>query len=164
MPQLNPGVFSMQLFWLAITFGLLLVLMAKVALPRLSRILDARSSRIDGDIAAAKAARASAEELQAAVQKQLADAKASAAATLKAVQDSVSAEAKQRESELVQKLTAETASAEARIDAAKSAALANVRSVASEVAQAAASKLLNVAVSDADATAAVAATAQGGHA
>ena len=80
------------------------------------------------------------------------------------MQDSVSAEAKQRESELVQKLTAETASAEARIDAAKSAALANVRSVASEVAQAAASKLLNVAVSDADAQAAVAATAQGGHA
>ncbi len=163
MPQLNPGVFPMQLFWLAITFGLLLVLMAKVALPRLSRILDARSSRIDGDIAAAKAARASAEELQAAVQKQLADVKASAAAQLKTVQDTVSAEAKQRETELVQKLSAETAAAEARIASAKAAALANVRTVATEVAQAAASKLLNLSVSDADAQAAVAAT-QGGQA
>jgi glycerol-3-phosphate acyltransferase PlsX len=46
MPQLNPKTMATQLFWLAVTFIALYVLMAKVALPKVGAVIDARAERI----------------------------------------------------------------------------------------------------------------------
>lgn len=155
MPQLNPAFFSMQIFWVAVTFILLLVLMSKVALPKIASILDERSARIDGDIAAAKAARDAAEALFAATEKSLLAARASAQDVMKVAQETADAEAKRREHELAQRLSSEASAAEARITAAKQSALENVRQIATEVAAAATSKLIGTEVSEADAAGAI---------
>ena len=54
MPQLDISAFSPQIIWLIITFTLLYVLMAKVALPRIGSILEQRQARIDDNLDAAQ--------------------------------------------------------------------------------------------------------------
>jgi len=68
MPQLDVSTFAPQLVWLAITFVVLYLLMAKLGLPRVSAILDARRKRQDDDLARAAEMKAEAEAALAAYQ------------------------------------------------------------------------------------------------
>ncbi len=52
-PPFDPATWGSQVFWLAITFGALLLLMRRVALPRIGGILEDRANRIAGDLAEA---------------------------------------------------------------------------------------------------------------
>ena len=52
-PPFAPEHFASQLLWLVLIFGLLYWLMARVGLPRVGSILEARRQRIEGDVAEA---------------------------------------------------------------------------------------------------------------
>ncbi|MGA8412850.1 MAG: F0F1 ATP synthase subunit B', partial [Xanthobacteraceae bacterium] len=71
-PPFNRETFASQLFWLAITFALLYLLMARFALPRVGSIIEARRSKIDSDLAAAAQLKTNAEAAMAAYEKALA--------------------------------------------------------------------------------------------
>ena len=77
-PPFNRETFASQLFWLAITFALLYLLMARFALPRVGSIIEARRSKIDSDLAAAAQLKTNAEAAMAAYEKALAEARARA--------------------------------------------------------------------------------------
>ena len=141
MPQLDPATFAPQLVWLAITFVVLYLLMAYVALPRVAKVVDERHARIRNDLGEAQRLRTEAEAVRAHYERSLAEARAEAQATLRQITDKVNAEAAERQREAGARLAAETSAAEARIAAARDAALANVRSIAVAVAGAAAAKL-----------------------
>src|SRR6516225_47371 len=51
---LDPATFPGQLLWLAITFGLLYVLVRRVVLPRAGSVIEERRNHIKGDIALAE--------------------------------------------------------------------------------------------------------------
>src|SRR3546814_19289788 len=55
MPQLDPAFWPTQLFWLAITFIALYLVIWRIALPRIADVLEARQRKLDDDLKKAAA-------------------------------------------------------------------------------------------------------------
>jgi len=144
MPQLDLSTFPSQLFWLAVVFVILYVLMARVGLPRVGAMITLRKEKIEDDLGRAAQMKAEADAVMAAYERALADARAQAQATLKEAMDAFNAEAGKRQHAAAEKLAAETSVAERRIAEAKAQALAGLRVVAVEVARAATSKIAGI--------------------
>ena len=155
MPQLDFSTFPSQIFWLAVIFVLLYLLMARVALPRVAAMIDARKARIDGDLERAAQMKAEAEAVMAAYERSLADARAQAQATLKEAMDRFAADAAEHQRKAAEALAGETSAAEKRIAEARTQALAGLRAVAIDVARTATRKLVGVDVDEGSAAAAV---------
>ena len=65
-PPFNTETFPSQLFWLTITFGVLFVVLWRIAGPRIQGVIAARRMQITGDIALAEQHRRAAEQALAA--------------------------------------------------------------------------------------------------
>ncbi len=141
MPQLDVSTFLPQLFWLAVWFVVLYVLMAKLGLPRIATAIDARRARREDDLARAAQLKDEAEAASAAFQKTMAEARAEAQAIVKKTTDRLAAVAAERQRALAATLADEIAAAEARIAVAKDSALAEVRGIAVDVGRAVVEKL-----------------------
>jgi F-type H+-transporting ATPase subunit b len=141
MPQLDVTTFVPQLFWLAVTFAALLLLMQLVALPQVGKALGARRHRLDDDLARAAEMKAEAEAVAAAYQKTLASARAEAQAAMRESAERLAAGAAEQQQQLAVSLAQDIQAAERRIMAAKESALADIRGVAIEIASLAAVKL-----------------------
>ena len=133
-PPFDPAHFSSSLIWLAITFGLLYLLMSRIALPRMDTILSTRRAKIDADLDAAKSAKAQADIAATAHAKTLADARANAQASAQAARARLSAETDAKRKSLEGELAARMAAAEAQIAASKAQAMTNVSGIAHEAA------------------------------
>lgn len=150
MPQLEQiSTFPSQIFWLVVIFAVLLVVMLRVALPRVQGILQERQERIDDDLAQAAALRDEAEGVLRAYEQAQADARAGARQLIREQQEAAAAEAAARNAALGERLAADTAAAETRIAEARREALAGIEAAAGEVAQAMTARLIGVEV-DAD--------------
>jgi F-type H+-transporting ATPase subunit b len=141
MPQLDVTTFVPQLFWLAITFAALLLLMTLLALPHVGKALDARRHRLDDDLARAAEMKSEADAVVAVYQKTLAEARAAAQAAIKESAERLAAEAAERQRQLAVSLAQEIQAAERRIAEAKEHALTDIRGVAVEIASLTALKL-----------------------
>jgi len=141
MPQFDPSNVSPQLVWLAITFIILYLLMAKVALPRVGQVLERRQHRIDENLKKAEALKTEAEAAAAAYEAVLADARGKAHEVMRELRDQMAAEAAERHAELKKRLEGEIAAAEMRIAEARTTALAAIRDMTAEVTRAAAERL-----------------------
>jgi len=148
MPQLDPAVWPTQLFWLAITFGILYLVIWRIALPRIADVLEARQRKLDDDLKKAAALKDEAETILAEYEKMRADAQASAHAVLQKTQNEMKAEAERQSHDVAAKLAKQTDEAEARIAEAKTAALASLEGTVSEVVAAATEKLIGVKAGD----------------
>jgi F-type H+-transporting ATPase subunit b len=155
MPQLDVSTFVPQLFWLAVTFGLLLLLMARVGLPRVGGLIEARRRRVDEDLARAAQLKTEAEAALAAYQEALAKARAEAQAAVKETTDRMATEAAERQRQLSESLARQTAEAEQQIAAAKQRALSEMPEIATEVARSVAEKLIGSSADTASVAAAV---------
>jgi F-type H+-transporting ATPase subunit b len=161
MPQLDVSTFPSQVFWLVVTFAVLYVLMAKLALPRIEAAVEGRRTRIEGDLDRAGRMKTEAEAVIAAYEKALADARHQAQLTMKETTDRLHAAAAERQKAAATVIAERTRVAEARIATAKTAAMGNLRSLSIDVARAAAARLVGVEVDDARAGAAVDAVLKG---
>ena len=160
MPQLDFSTFPTQWVWLAITFVVLYVLMAKVALPRVGQVLEERQNRIDDNLEMAGSLKQEAEAAAEAYEKSLTAARAEAQAVIREVAEQVTTEASKKTEELAGKLSVQVKTAEDKITAAKDAAVAGLRDVAIEVAGEIAAKLTDDKVADKAVSAAVDAAMQ----
>ena len=146
MPQFEPSSFASQIFWLVVSFGLLYLLMSKIALPRIADILEVRQDRIAADLDRADALRREAEEARAAYELALTDARSEAQKLLENAADQAQAEAQRQLDALDERLAAKVREAEAGIAAAKTAAMADLATLATETAEAATTKLVGAPV------------------
>lgn len=160
MPQLDPSLFSTQLFWLFVSFLVLFLIAWKTALPRVADVLNARRNRIDGDLERAQALKTEAEEVLSAYEKALADASAEAQGIHRQMAQSLAAERTRRQEELSRKLSAQTRDAEARIAAEKQRAAENIREAVLDVVQSASARLIGGDIPESDADRAIRAAMQ----
>lgn len=155
MPQLATETFAGQLFWLAISFVLLYVLLSVVVIPRIRRVLETRRARITGDLTAAGAAKEAADAALKAYEAAVNDARTRGRTLADEARAKVKAETDAARHAADEKLNADLAAAEARISSTKSEALSHVRSVAADTAAEIVTRLTGDSVSAADAGAAV---------
>src|SRR5258708_12269716 len=79
-PPFDAHTFASQLFWLALAFIALYLLMSRIALPRIGSILEARRQRIQDDLAEAQRFKDGSDAAIAAHEKALAEARGRAQA------------------------------------------------------------------------------------
>jgi len=147
-PPFQSETFASQLFWLAIAFILLYVLMAKLALPRVGSIIDNRQKRIADDIAEASRLKDESDAAVAAYEKALADARGRAQVIANDMRERQAAEAEQRRHALESELNAKLAEAEKTIAATKQTAMSTVGGIAEDAARAIVERLTGKAPSE----------------
>ena len=137
MPQIDQisEIFASQLFWLVVTFGLVYLVVGRGMLPKIEATVDARDRQIAGDLAAAEAARRTAEEIDEANRARAEANRAEALKVTQAAKDAAGKDAEQRVKAADAQSQAKVAAAEARIDEATAAAMADIEIVAAEAAQ-----------------------------
>jgi F-type H+-transporting ATPase subunit b len=149
MPQLDTATFLPQLFWLAITFLALYLIMAKVALPRVAEVLDQRSGRIAKDLEETEKMKHQADEAKAAYEAALAEARAQAQSLLLANRKALQAEVEESLAKVMTKLAKDGAKAEAAIAAAKAEAMTSIRGVTTDVCKGVVARLTGVELDEA---------------
>lgn len=150
-PQLNIATYPSQIFWLFISFIILYALMSKLALPRVSEVIDARRDLNEENLSKAAAMQAEAEELKnsytVAMNKAQSDAQAVMAAMDKEIADKSAASA----SSFAEKARIRLQAAEQAVAKAKQNILADMADVAADLAADITNKLSGAQVTKADA-------------
>ena len=141
MPQLDVKSFAPQLFWLAIAFVALYLVMSKLAVPAISDTLAKRQAKIQGDLDAAEKANEDTRALVAAYEKRLADAREESRRLQREQSEADSALAAARFNELAERLNGRIAEAEKRIAGQRDTVMAGLEQMAGEIAQSAYAKL-----------------------
>ena len=161
MPQLTIADFPPQLVWLAITFVILYFLMAKLAIPAISDVLEGRQNRIASDLEEARRLSEEADKAKADYEAALAEARSKAHGIVSELKASMAKEQDASKAELDAELAKKAKAAEASINKAKETALSHVREIATDAAKSTVAKLVPLEVSDADIGAAVDASLKG---
>lgn len=141
-PPLNPETFAPQLIWLALTFGLLYLLLKRFALPRVGEVIEERRERVERDLAQAEKLKGETAEALKTYEQALADARAKANAIAKDMRDTLAAEVDKERAKVDAEIAAKVAEAEARIGQTKAKAMANVGEIAADTAGAIVARLL----------------------
>ena len=142
LPQPAPGfppfqkeTFASQLVWLAISFVILYVVMAKIGLPRVAAILAARRQHMDAALFEANTYRTKSTQSLDEYRQALGHARRDAEALVQRSQQQLAAEARNTKNALESELKAQIAEAERSISATKQGALAHLRAVAIETSE-----------------------------
>ncbi|GJL93981.1 MAG: ATP synthase subunit b [Hyphococcus sp.] len=155
LPQLDPTWWPSQLFWLAITFGILYALMSGKFLPAIGGAIEERRDRIADDLDQASEFKGQAEKAEQDYVQALADAKAKAQGIAADTRTEVDAEIAKLQAETDKELEKQLGVAEARITEMKTKAAEKVRDAAADTARALVETLIDEAPTQEAATRAV---------
>ena len=163
MPQIEqlPFIFFSQLFWLTLVFGIIFFGIGRGMLPKIQSTVDLRERQIADDLEQAQAARAAAEETEAAWRERMDDARAEAA---RLAHDARQDSARETESKVrcaADKINLKVEAAEQQIRDALSAARAEIEAVAAEASREMVARLTGIEVDSAAAAKAVKAELHG---
>lgn len=143
LPQLDMSTWPSQLFWLAVFFGGLYLLMANYFLPRIGATIEERRDRIADDLDQAAEFKSKAETAEASYKQALADATAKAQAIAADTRSKINAEIAAQAASADKKAAEGIAAAEERIDAMKADASRKVREAAIETTRAIVAALID---------------------
>jgi F-type H+-transporting ATPase subunit b len=157
MPQITqlPYIFASQLFWLAIVFGTIFFVIGRGMLPKIQSAVDAREKKIAEDLERAQAARAGADETEAAWRARMDAARAEAARLAQEAKQESARQTEARVKAAADKISLKVEKAEAKIRAAAVAARAEIEAVAAEATREMVARLTGIKVDAKDAASAV---------
>ena len=157
MPQINQlaDVAYSQFFWLLLVLGLIYFGIGKAMLPKIQSTVALRDQRIADDLAAAQAARHSADETEAAYRARIDESRAEALKVAAAAKQSSARASEERIRAANAETEARIAAAEQRIRAATETALGEIETVAAEAARELVQRLAGLSVRGEEAAAAV---------
>ena len=148
MPQMEFADYVPQIVWLVITFATLYFLMAKLALPRITDILETRQRRLDHDLELTEKLRDEATAALAEYESAVAEARGKSELILAEARESIHSETRQRLDDLNARLEGEIAESEARIRNIMTQAMGELAVAASDAARAATERLIGFEVSE----------------
>jgi F-type H+-transporting ATPase subunit b len=157
MPQLSQlsTVYLSQFLWLAIALGFIFFVIARGMVPKIQATVDARESRIAGDLEAAQKARAAADETEAAWRARIDAARADAARIAQEAKQASAQETEKKINAAADKINRKVETAQAKIRDASTAARAEIEALAAEAAQEMVRRLTGIAVDKNEAAQAV---------
>lgn len=163
MPQIEqlPFVFTSQLFWLAVVFGIIFFGIGRGMLPKIQSTVDLREQRIAADLAQAQSARAAAEQTEEAWRNRMDEARAEAA---RLAQDARQESARETEAKVrgaADQINLKVEGAEQQIRQSIDAARAEIEAVTAEATREMVARLTGIQVAQAEAAQAVKAEMHG---
>jgi F-type H+-transporting ATPase subunit b len=144
-PPFQKETFVSQLVWFVIAFIALYVLIKKLAIPQIGGIIEARTGKIEGDLAEAARLKDQSDAALKAYEASLADARGRAQALAQETRDRLHAESEAKRKALESELNAKLAKAEDTIAATKKSAMSNVEGIAVDTATAIVQRLIGTA-------------------
>ncbi len=129
-PPFNSEYFATQIFWLAVFFAVLYLVLSRTILPRLSANIERRSDTIANDLDEAARLNEQAEEAQRALEVKLAQAHARARATADAARAEMDEEIAQETQRVDAQVAEKLDEAEAKIAKLRDEAMSNVSAIA----------------------------------
>jgi F-type H+-transporting ATPase subunit b len=159
MPQITQlsMVFASQLFWLAVFFGLIFFVIGRRMTPKIRSTVVARDDKIAEDLAKAQAARAAADQTEAAWRERMDMARIDASRIAQEAKQESARETEARVKAALSKIDERVEQARVRIWTSVQAARVEVEAVAAEAAQQMVEQLVGIKVDPDDAAQAVAA-------
>ena len=148
MPQMEFADYVPQIVWLVITFATLYFLMAKLALPRITDILETRQRRLDHDLELTETLRDEATAALAEYESAIAAARGESELILAEAREGIQSEARQQLDDLNVRLEGEIAESEARIGNIMAQAMGELAVAASDAARTATERLIGFEVSE----------------
>jgi F-type H+-transporting ATPase subunit b len=157
MPQLSQlsQVYLSQFLWLAIALAFIFFVIARGMVPKIQATVDARESKIAGDLEAAQKARAAADETEAAWRARMDSARADAARVAQEAKQSSAQDAEKKVKAAADAINRKVESAQAKVREASIAARAEIEALAAEAAQDMVRRLTGISVDNNEAAAAV---------
>ncbi len=134
MPQLDFSVFPSQLFWLIVSFFLMLFIMSKFIIPKTSEMINLRKDKINGDLEKASEIKLKVEETLNKYNKALYDANTKASLTLQKNREELENIVCRRQYDLMQRLKSEIDVGEQKIMLSKNKAMEGIENLSVDLA------------------------------
>jgi F-type H+-transporting ATPase subunit b len=133
LPQLDATHYPSQLLWLAISFGLLYWLLSRVLLPKVEGTLKRRRHQIEADLAGARQLQKQSEDVAAAYEAALAEARTQATGIAGDMRAKLNTEVDSERSRVDEEIMAKIAAAESEIADTRSKAMGEVESITTAI-------------------------------
>ena len=161
MPQLEFADYLPQLFWLAVTFAILYLYLAKKALPRVSEVLEERENRVIDDLEHAEKHKKESRSLEETYEKLIATARANAGKVLEESKLKITETIEAKQNKSNQAFATKIQQAEAKIEQARSEAMTEIEVISADACSKIVASLSGIKVSKSRATDAVQHVAKG---
>ena len=134
MPQLDFSVFPSQLFWLIVSFFMMLFIFSKFIIPKTAEMINLRKTKIDADLEKAAEIKQQVEKALEKYNQALAKASSKAEISLQKTKDELNDLIARRQEDLNARLKKEIEAGEKKVTAAKDKALQKVEEASCELA------------------------------
>lgn len=157
MPQITqlPFIFASQLFWLAVVFGIIFLVIGRGMVPKIQATVEAREKKIGEDLEAAQAARVAADETEAEWRARMDAARTEAARVANEAKQASAKDTDAKVGKAAEKINLKVAAAEAKIRDAVESARSEIETVAAQATGDMVARLTGIQVDPTDAAAAV---------